>query len=161
MCNLYSITKGPQAIRDFARAMRDTTGNLPPIPGVFPDYSAPIVRNAGDGARELTMARWATASASDRVTSLSNSTNSSLPGGWSDQGGANGGSHTRSIALTLAPQRGGPADLPHQSGPQARDLRTFLRRDRLWIMKILVIGSTGPQGREFVARALAAGHAVC
>ena len=39
MCNLYSITKGPQAIRDFARAMRDTTGNLPPIPGVFPDYS--------------------------------------------------------------------------------------------------------------------------
>jgi hypothetical protein len=35
MCNLYSITKGPQAIRDFARAMRDTTGNLPPIPGCF------------------------------------------------------------------------------------------------------------------------------
>ncbi len=42
MCNLYSITKGPQAIREFARAVRDTTGNLPPIPGVFPDYSAPI-----------------------------------------------------------------------------------------------------------------------
>src|SRR5271169_298060 len=58
MCNLYSITKGPQAIRDFARAMRDTTGNLPPITGVFPDYSAPIVRNAADGVRELTMARW-------------------------------------------------------------------------------------------------------
>ena len=32
-------------------------------------------------------------------------------------------------------------DLPHQSGPQAGDLRTFLRRVRLWIMKILVIGS--------------------
>ena len=58
MCNLYSITKGPQAIRDFARAIRDMTGNLPPIPGVFPDYSAPIVRNAADGVRELTMARW-------------------------------------------------------------------------------------------------------
>ena len=58
MCNLYSITKGPQAIREFARATRDTTGNLPPIPGVFPDYSAPIVRNATDGVRELTMARW-------------------------------------------------------------------------------------------------------
>ena len=28
-------------------------------------------------------------------------------------------------------------------------------------MKILVIGSTGPQGRDFVAQALAAGHAVC
>jgi putative SOS response-associated peptidase YedK len=58
MCNLYSITKGPQAIRAFARAMRDTTGNLPPLPGVFPDYSAPIVRNADDGVRELVMARW-------------------------------------------------------------------------------------------------------
>jgi putative SOS response-associated peptidase YedK len=55
MCSLYSITKGPQAIRDFARATRDTTGNLPPIPGVFPDYSAPIVRNAEDGERELTI----------------------------------------------------------------------------------------------------------
>ena len=63
MCNLYSITKGPQAIRDFARAVRDTTGNLPPIPGVFPDYSAPIVRNAADGVRELTMARWGMPSA--------------------------------------------------------------------------------------------------
>jgi hypothetical protein len=38
--------------------MRDTTGNLPPLPGVFPDYMAPIVRNAPDGMRELTKARW-------------------------------------------------------------------------------------------------------
>jgi putative SOS response-associated peptidase YedK len=58
MCNLYSITKGQRAIIEFTRAMRDTTGNLPPLPGVFPDYLAPIVRNAPDGARELTMARW-------------------------------------------------------------------------------------------------------
>jgi putative SOS response-associated peptidase YedK len=33
-------------------------GNLPPLPGIFPDYLAPIVRNAPDGVRELTMARW-------------------------------------------------------------------------------------------------------
>jgi putative SOS response-associated peptidase YedK len=58
MCNLYSITKGQQAIRDLARAMRDNAGNMPPLPGVFPDYAAPIVRNAPDGVRELTMARW-------------------------------------------------------------------------------------------------------
>jgi putative SOS response-associated peptidase YedK len=57
LCNLYSITKGQQAIRAVAGAMRDRTGNLPPLPGVFPDYSAPIVRNQPDG-RELTMARW-------------------------------------------------------------------------------------------------------
>jgi putative SOS response-associated peptidase YedK len=58
MCNLYSVTKGPQAIREAARAMRDVTGNWPPLPGVFPDYAAPIVRNAPDGVRELSMARW-------------------------------------------------------------------------------------------------------
>ena len=28
------------------------------LPGVFPDYSAPIVRTAADGVRELAMARW-------------------------------------------------------------------------------------------------------
>jgi hypothetical protein len=58
MCNLYSITKGQAAIIAFARAMRDLTGNLPPMPGVFPDYHAPIVRNAPDGVRELMLARW-------------------------------------------------------------------------------------------------------
>jgi putative SOS response-associated peptidase YedK len=57
MCNLYSYTKGQQAIREFARAMQDRTGNLPPYPGIFPDYPAPIVRNHPDG-RELTLARW-------------------------------------------------------------------------------------------------------
>src|ERR1700735_4520202 len=58
MCNLYSLTKGQQAIRDFAGAMRDVTGNLPLFPGIFPDYNAPIVRNAPDGVRELSRARW-------------------------------------------------------------------------------------------------------
>jgi putative SOS response-associated peptidase YedK len=58
MCNLYSIDIGQQAIRDIAKAMRDVTGNMPSLPGVFPDYFAPIVRNAPDGVRELTMARW-------------------------------------------------------------------------------------------------------
>jgi putative SOS response-associated peptidase YedK len=58
MCNLYSLTKGQAAIIAFVRAVRDTTGNLPPLPGVFPDYRAPIVRNAPDGTRELMMARW-------------------------------------------------------------------------------------------------------
>jgi len=38
--------------------MRDTTGNLPILPGIFPDYAAPIVRNASDGVRELSLARW-------------------------------------------------------------------------------------------------------
>jgi putative SOS response-associated peptidase YedK len=57
MCNLYSLTKGQAAIRELTRAMRDATGNLPPMPGIFPDYAAPIVRVV-EGERELTLARW-------------------------------------------------------------------------------------------------------
>ena len=57
MCNLYSVTKGQQAIRELAGAMRDRTGNLPLMPGIYPDYGAPVVRNQLEG-RELTLARW-------------------------------------------------------------------------------------------------------
>jgi hypothetical protein len=57
-CATYSLTKGQQAIRDLAGAMRGVTGNLPLFPGIFPDYAAPIVRNASDGVRELSAARW-------------------------------------------------------------------------------------------------------
>jgi putative SOS response-associated peptidase YedK len=58
MCNLYSMTKGQQAIREFTRATRDTAGNLPQLPGIFPDSMAPIVFNGVGGERELTMMRW-------------------------------------------------------------------------------------------------------
>ncbi len=58
MCNLYSITKGQAAIREFTQATLDLVGNLQPQPAVFPDYTAPIVRGGVDGARELVMARW-------------------------------------------------------------------------------------------------------
>jgi putative SOS response-associated peptidase YedK len=51
------MTSSQQAIRDLTRAMSDKTGNLPPLPGIFPDYLAPIVRNQPEG-RELTLARW-------------------------------------------------------------------------------------------------------
>jgi len=56
MCNLYSLTKGPAAIREIARAM-DRGLNLPSLPGIFPDYPAPVVRNGPEG-RELAMVRW-------------------------------------------------------------------------------------------------------
>ncbi|MGC2081830.1 MAG: SOS response-associated peptidase [Bradyrhizobium sp.] len=59
MCNLYSMTKNVDAIRRLfgVEAGRDHTGNLPSMPGIFPDYPAPIVRN-GSGGRELVLARW-------------------------------------------------------------------------------------------------------
>jgi putative SOS response-associated peptidase YedK len=57
MCNLYSITTNQAAIIAMFRVMNRYVGNLAPMPGVFPDYPAPIVRNGADG-RELAMARW-------------------------------------------------------------------------------------------------------
>ena len=57
MCNLYSITKNQAAIRDLFKVARDTTGNLPPLPAIFPDQMAPVVR-VNEGERELTMMRW-------------------------------------------------------------------------------------------------------
>lgn len=57
MCNLYSLTTSQEAMRRLFEGIDDRLGNLPPLPGIFPDYAAPIVRN-GEGGRELVMARW-------------------------------------------------------------------------------------------------------
>lgn len=57
MCNLYSMTTNQEAIRRLFRIDVDSTGNLPSMPGVYPDYAAPIVRNSPAG-RELATARW-------------------------------------------------------------------------------------------------------
>jgi hypothetical protein len=40
-----------------SRVMNRYVGNLPPMPGVFPDYPAPVVRNA-DSEREMVLMRW-------------------------------------------------------------------------------------------------------
>jgi putative SOS response-associated peptidase YedK len=57
MCNLYSMTKNVDAIRHLFKALNSRVGNLPSMPGIFPDYPAPIVRNTSDG-REIITARW-------------------------------------------------------------------------------------------------------
>jgi putative SOS response-associated peptidase YedK len=57
MCNLYSITTNQAAIVALFRVMNRYVGNLPPMPGVFPDYPAPVVRNTEAG-RELATMRW-------------------------------------------------------------------------------------------------------
>ncbi|MGX9964780.1 SOS response-associated peptidase [Roseomonas sp. F4] len=64
MCNLYAMTASQQAIRDLVKGWRraeqgwlDLTGNLPSMPGIFPDYPAPILRREGAGLA-LATARW-------------------------------------------------------------------------------------------------------
>lgn len=39
------------------RAVNRYVGNLPSIPGVFPDYPAPVIRNT-DTEREMALMRW-------------------------------------------------------------------------------------------------------
>jgi len=53
------MTKSQQAVRDLVRVIKDITGNLPPLPGIFPDMMAPVVINAPpDNTREMMMMRW-------------------------------------------------------------------------------------------------------
>ena len=60
MFNLYSITTNQAAIAARFRVVNRYVGNLPPMPGVFPDYPAPVIRDAG-AERELAMMQAATA----------------------------------------------------------------------------------------------------
>ncbi|RZN07302.1 DUF159 family protein [Bradyrhizobium genosp. SA-3] len=57
MCNLYSMTKNVDAIRRLFNALNSNVGNLPSMPGIFPHYPAPIVRNDAE-IREIVIARW-------------------------------------------------------------------------------------------------------
>ena len=66
MCNLYSITTNQAAIIALFRVVNRYVGNLAPMPGVFPDYKAPIVRTGAEG-RELATARWGMPSSSTRA----------------------------------------------------------------------------------------------
>jgi putative SOS response-associated peptidase YedK len=55
--NLYSITTNQEAILALFRVINRYVGNLPPMPAVFPDYPAPVSRNAG-ADRKSVMMRW-------------------------------------------------------------------------------------------------------
>jgi putative SOS response-associated peptidase YedK len=57
MCNLYSLNKGQDALKRFFKVTRDEAGNMPPLPGIFPDNLAPVVRHDGKD-RAMGMMRW-------------------------------------------------------------------------------------------------------
>lgn len=58
MCNLYSMTTNQEAMRRLARVMRDNLGNQPPLPAIFPDQLAPVIRRDAAGERSLDPLRW-------------------------------------------------------------------------------------------------------
>jgi putative SOS response-associated peptidase YedK len=54
---LYSITTNQAAIAALFRVINRYVDNLPPMPGVFPDYPAPVVRNT-ERSSEMVLMRW-------------------------------------------------------------------------------------------------------
>ncbi|ACK81475.1 SOS response-associated peptidase [Methylorubrum extorquens] len=57
MCNLYALTKSQDEIRRLFTVETDRAGNLPSLPGIFPNTAAPIV-HVVEGQRTLSMFRW-------------------------------------------------------------------------------------------------------
>jgi putative SOS response-associated peptidase YedK len=58
MCNLYAMTRPRAEAAALVRAMRDRNHNAPPIPGIYPDYLAPVVLKGEEGEREMRDLRW-------------------------------------------------------------------------------------------------------
>jgi putative SOS response-associated peptidase YedK len=57
MCKLCSITTNQEAMIRLFRVINRYVGNLAPMPSVFPDYAAPVIRNTDHGTEPTTM-RW-------------------------------------------------------------------------------------------------------
>ena len=58
MCNLYSVTRNVEAVRNLFRVSHNRATPFEPMPSVFPGWSAPVVRRADDGERELVPMSW-------------------------------------------------------------------------------------------------------
>jgi hypothetical protein len=75
MCNLYSMTQNREAILRLFRISDNRAGDITPQPSIFPAYTAPVVRKAADGERELIPMSWSfvllqDGKASRRVTNV-------------------------------------------------------------------------------------------
>jgi putative SOS response-associated peptidase YedK len=84
MCNLYSVVTNREAIRRISGAMNDSIGNLPELPGIYPDYLAPIVRLDPAGEREIVLARWGLPSLKDQPTDKPNRGTTNVRHPWFD-----------------------------------------------------------------------------
>ena len=51
------MTTNQEAIRRLFKVTIDNVGNLPPLPGIYPDYMAPVI-HMSNSERALSMMRW-------------------------------------------------------------------------------------------------------
>ena len=58
MCNLYSLNKNKNTIATMFRVPHNRTVHIDPLPGIFPNYAAPVVRHAANGEREMVFMSW-------------------------------------------------------------------------------------------------------
>jgi len=81
------MTKSREAAVAYTRAMRDRTGNQPPLPAIFPDMLAPVVGTSKDGLREMATMRWGFPPAGGGKRPVTNVRNlsSNYWRGWLDQ----------------------------------------------------------------------------
>ena len=53
MCNLYSMARSRDEVRRLFQVTQDRTANLPPLPAIFPDQLAPVVKKSPPHATHL------------------------------------------------------------------------------------------------------------
>jgi putative SOS response-associated peptidase YedK len=58
MCNLYSLNKKRDAVARFFRVSHNRTVSFEASAAIFPRRTAPVVRGAPDGEREIIMMSW-------------------------------------------------------------------------------------------------------
>ncbi len=58
MCNLYNMTATVDEMRRLFGPFEGDTSNLPPFDEIYPGYSAPVLRRAGENGLKLEMMKW-------------------------------------------------------------------------------------------------------
>jgi putative SOS response-associated peptidase YedK len=58
MCNLYSMTRNRDAISRVFRVSHNRMPPIDPLKQIFPGWTAPVIRKAEDGEREISLLTW-------------------------------------------------------------------------------------------------------
>ena len=58
MCNLYAMTRKEDDLARFLRVSHNRCAAFQPVNAIFPRHTAPVVRHAADGERELVLLTW-------------------------------------------------------------------------------------------------------